>query len=187
MKLVSILCSVTTGPRRRRALLTPIALVIALGLIFLAVLAGLATDKALGLPSLLPGAPGIITGIILLVPGLLLHIWCLSLFWRAKGSGVPVSPPPRVVETGPYAWTRNPMLIAACAWLSGIGFLLHSTSLVLVWTPLFLIMNVIELKLVEEPELERRLGEEYTDYKQRVPMLFPRVPGTRGKENKDKP
>jgi protein-S-isoprenylcysteine O-methyltransferase Ste14 len=34
----------------------------------------------------------------------------------------------------------------------------------------------IELKAIEEPELEMRLGEAYREYKKRVPMFFPRFP-----------
>jgi len=34
-----------------------------------------------------------------------------------------------------------------------------------------------ELKAVEEPELERRFGEEYISYKKEVPMFIPRLSG----------
>jgi hypothetical protein len=39
--------------------------------------------------------------------------------------------------------------------------------MVFVWTPVFVIFNVLELKLVEEPELERGAYR----------CSFPRVPG----------
>ncbi|MFQ6104169.1 MAG: hypothetical protein ACE5OP_07740 [Candidatus Glassbacteria bacterium] len=45
--------------------------------------------------------------------------------------------------------------------------------MVFVWTPVFVIFNVLELKLVEEPELERSFGERYMEYRWRVPMFFP--------------
>ena len=48
--------------------------------------------------------------------------------------------------------------------------------MVFIWTPLFLLFNLLELKLVEEPELERRFGESYVEYKRRVPMFVPMVP-----------
>jgi len=32
---------------------------------------------------------------------------------------------------------------------------------------------VLELKMVEEPELEKRFGKEYLEYKKRVPMFIP--------------
>jgi protein-S-isoprenylcysteine O-methyltransferase Ste14 len=61
--------------------------------------------------------------------------------------------------------------------LFGLGFLLHSVSLVFVWAPVFVVVNLIELRLVEEPELERRFGKSYREYRRRVPMFVPRMPG----------
>ena len=53
---------------------------------------------------------------------------------------------------------------------------LRSVSMVFVWTPAFLLLNAIELKLVEEPELEHRFGERYSEYNRcRVPMFIPRI------------
>ncbi|MCH8275861.1 MAG: isoprenylcysteine carboxylmethyltransferase family protein [Armatimonadetes bacterium] len=179
MSLVDLLYAVTTGPERRRALLTPVVLVVAVALLLLVVFGSLYMDRALGLPRLLPGALGTAIGVPLLAAGLVLHAWCLVLFWRARGTGgigVPVNPPRELVTVGPYAWTRNPMLTAAFAWLSGLGFLLNSISMVFVWTPVFVIVNVIELRFVEEPELERRLGASYSEYQQRVPMFIPKAP-----------
>ena len=42
--------------------------------------------------------------------------------------------------------------------LFGIGLVLHSASIVFIWTPLYILAHVIELKKVEEPELELRFG-----------------------------
>lgn len=176
MKPVDVFYSVTTGPERRRALLTPVGLVIFAGLLLLVVLGSLLTDRALGLPRLLPGALGLVVGVPLLAAGLMLWAWCVVLFRRAKGTPVPFNPPRELVVVGPYAWVRNPMLTGVFACLFGFGFLLHSLSMVFVWTPVFLVLNAIELKLVEEPELERRLGASYSEYRRRVPMFVPKAP-----------
>jgi protein-S-isoprenylcysteine O-methyltransferase Ste14 len=63
--------------------------------------------------------------------------------------------------------------VFAC--LFGLGFLLHSLSMVVLWTPIFLALNVISVVLVEEPELELRFGEGYKEYRRRVPMFIPRA------------
>ena len=65
------------------------------------------------------------------------------------------------------------MLMGVFASLFGLGFLLHSASMVLLWTPVFLAANLIEIKRVEQPELERRFGDSYREYRRRVPMLIP--------------
>lgn len=176
MGLVDLLYSITTGSERRRVLLTPVGLVVFAGLFFLVVFGSLHMDRALGFPELLAGAVGSLIGGVLLAAGLVLWAWCVLWFRKARGTPVPFNPPPGLVTAGPYAWSRNPMLTAVFTCLFGLGFFLHSVSMVAVWTPVFVMMNVIELKLLEEPELERRFGTSYIEYRRRVPMFLPKVP-----------
>jgi len=61
--------------------------------------------------------------------------------------------------------------------LFGFGVLFRSVSLVAIFSPLFILLDVLELKKIEETELERRLGREYLEYKKKVPMFFPRLKG----------
>ena len=179
MNLLELFHSVATGSQRKRELLTPVGLVI-FGLTLAAVVAaGLFTDRVIHAPNLLPGIPGVVIGTLLLVPGSLLCAWCVLRFRRARGTPVPFNPPKELVVTGPYLWMRNPMVTGVFTSLFGIGFILHSASIVLIWTPLYILMHVIELKKVEEPELERRFGTSYTEYKRNVPMFIPR-PWCRG-------
>jgi protein-S-isoprenylcysteine O-methyltransferase Ste14 len=126
---------------------------------------------------LLPNALGGIIGAGLLAAGLVLWGWCVTLF---KGKGVPFNPPSQLVVAGPYAWVRNPMLSGLCVALFGAGFILQSVSMLLLWTPAFVLLNVMELTLVEEPELERRLGATYKEYRERVPMLIPKAASSWG-------
>ncbi|MCM3876478.1 MAG: isoprenylcysteine carboxylmethyltransferase family protein [Thermoanaerobaculia bacterium] len=181
MTLVDLLYAVTTGPERRRKLLTPVGLLFAAGLLLLVIFGGFFTDRALALRPLLPGGLGVSIGAGLLAAGLMLWAWCLTLF---KGKGVPFDPPSQLVVAGPYAWVRNPMLSGLCLALFGVGFILHSVSMVFLWTPAFVLLNVIELKLVEEPELERRLGAMYREYRERVPMLIPKKPARDGSKGR---
>jgi protein-S-isoprenylcysteine O-methyltransferase Ste14 len=71
------------------------------------------------------------------------------------------------------------MLTGVFLLLFGIGFAIRSPSLVLIFTPLYVLANVWELKEIEEPELLRRLGEDYLAYRKRTPMF---IPGTRLKK-----
>ncbi len=175
MRIVDLFYSIATGSKRLRLLLTPVGLVVFFGMLFLVVFGSIYMDRVLGFPKLLPGAIGTLIGMILLILGLVVWVWCVVWFLKAKGTPVPFNPPRELVTEGPYAWSRNPMLTGVFAFLFGIGFLLHSVTMVFVWTPVFIIFNILELKLVEEPELERRFGENYLEYKQSVPMFVPRV------------
>jgi protein-S-isoprenylcysteine O-methyltransferase Ste14 len=175
--LVDRLSSVTTGAEGRRRLLAPVGLLVASGLLCLVACGGLLADRAFGLPRLLPGVLGSGVGVVLLALGLASWSWCIFLF---RGRAVPFNPPRELVVAGPYAWVRNPMLMGLAAALFGLGFILHSVAIVFVSAPAFGVLNMIELKLVEEPELERRLGSGYRDYRNRVPMLIPRRPRAAG-------
>jgi protein-S-isoprenylcysteine O-methyltransferase Ste14 len=174
MRLADLFFSIVTGPKRLRILLTPIGLVIFFGMLLVVVFGSLYMDRALGIPKLLSGPIITLIGVVLLSVGLVIWVWCVLWFSKAKGTPVPFNPPRELVTAGPYAWSRNPMLTGVFAFLFGIGFLLHSESMVFVLTPVFVIFNVLELKLVEEPELERRFGESYIEYKRRVPMFVPK-------------
>ena len=67
------------------------------------------------------------------------------------------------------------MLTCVFFLLFGIGFLISSFSLVFIFTPLFILANYWELTVIEEPELLKRLGEEYKIYNEKTPMFFPRL------------
>ena len=175
MKLSDVVYNLATGPDRRRRFLAPIWAATFFALMVAVVAGGMLTDRVLGLPRLLDGVAGVGIGVALMSAGMVVYAWCVALFLKAKGTPVPVSPPREVVQGGPYAVVRNPMLTGLFTSLFGLGFILHSASTVFVWIPLFILLNAIELRLVEEPELERRLGVKYVAYRRRVPRFLPRM------------
>ena len=107
--------------------------------------------------------------------GVVLTAWSGLHFLKVKGTPVPFNPPQEIVETGPYRYARNPMLSGVFLVLFGLGIAFDSPSLVFFFTPLFIAANVWELKRIEEPELVKRFGEEYTTYRRQTPMFVPRV------------
>jgi protein-S-isoprenylcysteine O-methyltransferase Ste14 len=174
-RLIGMFYRAATGSRKMRNLLTPIGIVFFFGLVALFIFAALQVDKFLGFPELLPTSLNIIISVPILAIGLFLMIWSILHFIRVKGTPVPFNPPPKLVTTGPYVHVRNPMLTGVFVLLFGLGVLLRSISLIFILTPLFILLNVWELKAVEERELERRLGKDYVEYKKRVPMFIPRL------------
>ena len=143
-------------------------------IIFLAFL----SDKLLNLHAWPPTPVSRILSIPLLAAGIWLWLWSALIFLKSRGTPVPLSPPPKLVDTGPYAYSRNPMLSGIFLVLFGIGFLLQSLSLIIIYTPLFMVLTFLEFKLIEEPELEKRIGVSYVEYRKKVPMFFP-YPGHR--------
>jgi protein-S-isoprenylcysteine O-methyltransferase Ste14 len=180
MSLADFVYSVVVGPRQRRLLLTTVAFSLFCAVLIVLTLGAIRLDAWLGIGPLRVGRAGGVVGWLLLGSGALLCSWCITLFRFAKGTPVPFSPPTRLLARGPYAHTRNPMLTGLFATLLGAGLVLESPSLVLGLTPLLVLGATLELKLIEEPELQRRFGASYTEYKSHVPMFVPRPAGWRG-------
>jgi len=172
-KVIEIFYKAARSSSRMRTLLTPVGLLFFFTLVVLFIVASLQVDKFLGLPKLLSALVNIILSVPILAIGLFLVLWSGLHFIKVKGTPVPFNPPPKLVTTGPYAYARNPMLTGVFILFFGLGILFRSISLVFIFTPLFVLLNVLELRAVEEPELEKRLGEEYLEYKKRVPMFIP--------------
>lgn len=80
-----------------------------------------------------------------------------------------------VVTTGVYSIVRHPQYLGGLLAHIGISFML-SAWYSLLCTPLMILLNYLMARK-EEEELVRELGEEYEEYRRRVPMLMPRPRG----------
>ena len=134
------------------------------------------------------GTPAVrtILAVIFLAPGLVFMLWSnLFLVVRGKGGpadgfGVAVSPrTERLVESGPYRYTRNPMVFGALMCYIAVALFIGSPMGLLIMA-LFIPMVVLYLKRVEEPRLKKDFGDAYDDYRRRVSMIVPLPPGRRG-------
>jgi len=172
-KMIEIFYKAATSSRWIRNLLTPVGAIFFFTLIALFIFISFQVDKFIGFPKLLSPSLNLIISVPILTIGLFLYLWSVLHFIKVKGTPVPFNPPPKLVTTGPYACVRNPMLTGVFILFFGFGILLRSVSLVFIFTPLFVLLNVLELKAIEEPELEKRLGKEYVEYKKKVPMFIP--------------
>ena len=163
---------IATGDAKKRWLYTPFVGLLFLCFLALIFIAAFAFDGWLHLPSisLLPWTS--ILALILLVPGLMLIIWIWILFLLAHGTPIPLNPPQNLVTTGPYTFSRNPMLTGIYLVFFGIGLWIGSLSLTFIFTPLLIILLTLEIIKIEEKELELQFGQQYLDYKKKVPMYL---------------
>lgn len=131
-------------------------------------------DRILGLPSLPGSGIRVAASVMLLSLGLVLvvgsHRFLLS---RGRGAAA-FFLTERLVTGGLYGRTRNPMSLGFYAACMGVGLLAGSTTVILSVVLVLVPTHVMYLKLVEEPELARRFGSDYADYRERVPFLVPR-------------
>ncbi|HEX7363555.1 MAG TPA: isoprenylcysteine carboxylmethyltransferase family protein [Dehalococcoidia bacterium] len=165
---------VATGDKKRRAILTPIATIFLFGILTLFVFCSFWVDRWLNLPHLPDAWWRYTIAAVIFIAGLFLVLSTVIAFSRARGTPLTVSPPPELVTTGLFAYTRNPMVLGDLLILEGVGFFFGSLSLIVFFAPLPVVLYALYIKAVEEPELEMRFGKAYVEYKKRVPMFIPR-------------
>jgi protein-S-isoprenylcysteine O-methyltransferase Ste14 len=91
----------------------------------------------------------------------------------AEGFGVAVSPPTEhLVVTGPYVYTRNPMVFGALSCYTALCLFWGTIGGLLVLAA-FIPFSILYIKRGEETRLARDFGKEYAAYKKRVSMLVP--------------
>jgi protein-S-isoprenylcysteine O-methyltransferase Ste14 len=107
--------------------------------------------------------------------GVWLAVHSIALFMRlGHGTLAPWDPTRQLVGEGAYRYSRNPMKAGLFLVLAGEALMTRSTAL-LVWLACFALVNVVYIRLHEEPGLRARFGAEYRDYCARVPRWWPRL------------
>jgi protein-S-isoprenylcysteine O-methyltransferase Ste14 len=111
-----------------------------------------------------------------IVAGACLYTWCAFAFGRT-GRGTPGlwDAPRRVVATGPYAYVRNPIYLAALLIVAGEAWLFESPSLLLYAAGLAAAFHLFIVGY-EEPRLRARFGKPYVAYCHAVSRWLPRRP-----------
>jgi protein-S-isoprenylcysteine O-methyltransferase Ste14 len=114
-----------------------------------------------------------VIGLAFLCLGLILFVASVRCFaTEGRGTLAPWDPPKLFVAHGPYQFVRNPMISGVILFLFGEAFGLLSRPHG-VWAVCFVILNLIYIPLVEEPQLERRLGDSYREYCRHVRRFIP--------------
>lgn len=116
-----------------------------------------------------------ILGGALAVAGVVVVVYAFIRFVReGRGTPVPIAPPERLVVGGPYRYVRNPMYVAVEAVIIGQLLILARLELVLYAAAVALTTTAFVI-VYEEPELSRRFGAEYAEYRRGVRRWLPRL------------
>jgi protein-S-isoprenylcysteine O-methyltransferase Ste14 len=132
-------------------------------------LLGLVLDPVVPLPLTLPDAASIrwTGGGGLMMAGLAIMAAGIRDFSRAATPVRSNQPVRALVTTGIHGWSRNPIYIGMFLIYAGIGIAARRPWVLMLTIPLFLIVNY-GVVAREEAYLERRFGDAYRDYKDRV-------------------
>lgn len=134
---------------------------------FLGALVGMATLHLVLPIAALIQAPYSYVGVAFVLFGAWIVIWAARLFDRA---GTPIKPferSSRLVTSGPYRFTRNPMYLGMVAILIGVGLLLGSLGPFLIIPPFVYVIQRTFIRC-EEAILEEAFGDDYVKFKDRV-------------------
>ena len=116
----------------------------------------------------------IILSLLLLLAGAAIYLWCAWDFSvKGLGSPAPIDAPINLVVNGLYRFVRNPMYVGVFLLIASRAVLFWSLPIVLY---LALVATCVQLFIVlyEEPHLRKIFGEQYLDYRRRVPRWIPR-------------
>ena len=116
---------------------------------------------------------GALLSATLLIAGVAMIMHSIALFVRhGNGTLAPWDPTQALVIRGLYRYLRNPMKMGLILLLLGESIAFGSLPL-LYWWATFTIVNVVYIRLWEEPGLRIRFGEEYARYCSQVGPWLP--------------
>ncbi len=138
------------------------------------------SDAAFRIGLVLPVPISLILAAAFILVGIFWITWAYS-YLVFVGKGLPfevfgkaLQPTQVLVTTGPYAYTRNPMVLGALFVLLGVAFLARSPS-GLILIPVVALITYVYLVTFEEKALLERFGSDYEEYRRNVPVLIPRL------------
>jgi len=172
-KIIINIYNIATSIGLRRVILAPIIGSLFALLTAMFVIIPVNIESRLDVPAIIISPLNLIAGVPLILTGTILVLWSSWYFIVGKRTPVPVNPPVRLIIKGPYAYSRNPMHTGLFILMFGFGFYYHSVLSIIVFTPIYILMDVWMIINIEEPELEKRLGNNYIEYKKRVNRFIP--------------
>ena len=137
-------------------------------------------DRTLAFPQVPPFPLNLCAGLSIFFFGLTLGVKSTRLLYKV-GQGLPWGEldghvkSTRLVTTGPYAYCRNPMTLGYSLLPLGMGIMFQSPGMTIPIPAVIFTSMTIWLKAREEPNLEKRFGEVYSQYKRSTPFLIPRA------------
>lgn len=121
-------------------------------------------------------------GVLVMIIGILIYLWTVASF-LLRGKGTPAiwftkalsfiigEEPMKMVSSGIYRYSRNPMYIGVITTVAGQGIFFQYSSLLWYALSLFVVFNFAVI-FIEEPHLEKKFGEEYRNYRKRTRRWF---------------
>jgi protein-S-isoprenylcysteine O-methyltransferase Ste14 len=138
----------------------PIALAVALVLAF-------ALNWFMPLPFVPPAIPHIQVGVLLVIAALLIIRWAAVTFRKARTNILTSQATIAIVNTGPFAYSRNPIYVAALIGMAAAAIAFDSLWFLVALVVIYVILRYGVIAR-EETYLESKFGASYLGYKSKV-------------------
>lgn len=121
----------------------------------------------LALPFLPADFPAVWLGVAVWLLGFALAALAIAQFRRSGTDVRTETPTATIVDSGIFAWSRNPIYAGAHMGIAGVAIALDSLWILAMLAPFYLVIRY-GVVAREEAYLERTFGQTYLDYKARV-------------------
>ena len=117
-------------------------------------------------------------GLLIMCLGIFIYLWTIMSF-LLRGMGTPAiwftkaisfiigEEPMKMVSSGLYRYSRNPMYLGVITTVAGEGIFFQYSNLLWYAFSLFIVFTLVVI-FIEEPHLEEKFGEEYKSYKKKT-------------------
>ena len=117
-------------------------------------------------------------GLLIMITGIIIYL-LTALSFLLKGKGTPAiwftqaisfligEEPIKMVSSGLYRYSRNPMYLGVITTIIGEGLYFQYSNVLWYALAFFIIINFVVMFL-EEPHLEEKFGDEYRNYKKKT-------------------
>ena len=114
-------------------------------------------------------------GILLIAVGVVIYLH--TAFWgfalQGRGTPAPIAPTKKLVVDGLHRYVRNPMYVGVGLIVLGQSVLFRSRHIA-EYLIFFAVVVRLFVLFYEEPTLQKQFGDEYDQYRRRVPRWIPR-------------
>jgi len=117
---------------------------------------------------------GVLIALALLGAGMVVWV-SVTFVTKGRGTPIPIQPPRTFIAEGLYRFVRHPLYLGVLLILFAEAIFFCSPWILLYAALLWLALHTYAV-LLEEPQLERRFGDVYRDYRGQTPRWAPRRP-----------
>jgi protein-S-isoprenylcysteine O-methyltransferase Ste14 len=125
-----------------------------------------------------------ILGVVAAISGIAATLWAQQSMGDSWRIGVDATETTQLVDGGMFRSVRNPIFTAMLIFAAGVA-LMSPNKLSLIGFALLFMSIEMQVRIVEEPYMQRTHGHRYTDYSRRVGRFIPGIGRIQGSVNTD--